>query len=140
MNIHHFMPLICVLITGSAWACGGIELENARIIEAPPGASVLAGYGTLRNPGNTDIKLTGADSQDFALIEFHFITPGEPTLRMKLEKELTIPAHGSVVFSPGKLHMMLFRPSKDFHQGDNIMVNLYCSHDRLRVTLPVKAR
>ena len=135
-----FISLAVALGIGQAWACGGIELENARIMEPPPGAGVLAGYATLHNRGDTDIKLTGADSPDFALVEFHSIMQGEQTTRMRAEKELTIPAHGSVVFSPGKLHMMMFRPRKDFRLGDNITLTLHCGRDRQVAAFPVMAR
>jgi copper(I)-binding protein len=127
------LPLTC-------WSCEGITVKDARVFEAPPGAEVLAGYVTLLNAGNTPAMLTASDSAEFAAVEFHSMTMVDNVMRMQPEKNLSIPAHGELVFAPGALHLMLIQPLKRFRAGDSITVNLHCGDHVSKAVFQVQTR
>lgn len=107
-------------------------------MEAPPGAGALAGYALLRNTGETAVFLTGADSPDFTQVEFHALTQDGTVMHMRQMRELPIPAHGELRFAPGKIHIMLFGPKREYHTGDSATVKLRCGKDSLSAEFPVK--
>jgi copper(I)-binding protein len=123
--------------SNAAFGCGGITVEDPQIKAPPPEAGVLAGYARLLNPGNVELSLTGADSPEFALVEFHSMSRVGNAMRMRPEKQLAIPARGELVFSPGKLHIMLFKPGREFRAGDVVKLNLHCGSGQLAVDFKV---
>lgn len=134
------LALSTTLASPAVVGCPGLIVEAPKIMEPPPEAGVLAGYARLRNPSDAELRLTGADSADFASVEFHSMSQVDKALRMRPEKQLSIPAHGELDFSPGKLHIMLFKPGKDFRPGDSVKLNLYCGRDSLSADFKVTAR
>ncbi|CAL1238998.1 copper chaperone PCu(A)C [Candidatus Methylocalor cossyra] len=125
-------------VAESARGCG-LEAQGAWIAEPPPGVAVLAGYVTLRNGGDREVILTGADSPAFGRIEFHALKRRERAWHMQREAELRVPPHGELALVPGKLHLMLFQPGQEFHPGDQVAINLQCGTGRQRVPFAVVA-
>lgn len=119
-------------------ACEGLEVSDARVMESPPGASVLAGFATLRNSGDVPLIIRRADSPDFSAVEFHSLVRRDGMIRMTVDSSLTVPPHGTLAIKSGERHLMLFKPAKDFREGDRVTIRLFCSPGTLELTMPVE--
>src|SRR5690606_27591261 len=59
------------LVPGLAAACATLALQAAWLREPPPGASVTAAYGRLRNTGEETLRVDGVASPRFGSAMFH---------------------------------------------------------------------
>jgi hypothetical protein len=64
---------------------------------------------------------------------------------MSHQKQVTIPANGSIVFAPGGYHLMLMKPKRSLRDGDEVSVNLVFDDDskysvnfKVRKDIPTK--
>lgn len=94
------------------------------IREAPPGMAMSAGYLVLHNPSSRELVLTGASSPDFGEVEFHNTVTENNVSRMRQERQVPVPAGGSVDFVPGGRHLMLMQPSRNLRVGDQVTIRL----------------
>ncbi|MCK9489622.1 MAG: copper chaperone PCu(A)C [Xanthomonadales bacterium] len=103
----------------------GLVAEDAWLRAAPPTAPVRAGYLILRNRGEQDVSVVGADSPFFGAVEIHeMVHADDDTMRMRPVSELVVPAGGQVDLEPGGLHLMLFRAQQPLAEGDTVTVSL----------------
>jgi len=98
----------------------GLLVRDAWIREAPPGASVLAGYLQLENRGPETLVLDTLSSRDFGRIELHRTLVEEGVARMQPVGQLEIAAGESVSLEPGGMHLMLFSPGRPLQAGDRV--------------------
>lgn len=98
----------------------GLVVREAWIREAPPGASVLAGYLQLENRGSEALVLDALSSRDFGRIELHRTLVEQGLARMLPVGQLEIPAGESVILEPGGMHLMLFNPGRPLLAGDRV--------------------
>ncbi len=132
--------LIVLFLTTLAARAATLQIQDARVPEAPPVAPVLAGYLTLVNSGEKTVRVVGASSDQFEAVEIHEMHMKDGVMTMKPVPALTIPAGGKVSLAPGGLHLMLIRPHKPFRAGDTIRVMLKLDDgSTLALNLPVKA-
>ncbi|MGB5258924.1 MAG: copper chaperone PCu(A)C [Gammaproteobacteria bacterium] len=123
---HLLSFLLCVLLPVlPAWAEMNIAVSNAWVREAPPGATVLAGYLTITNRGNAHATVTGVSAEDFSSVEIHRIVMEDGVARMLSAGQLEIPAGDSFVLEPGGYHLMLFNPVRPLIAGDNVELLLH---------------
>lgn len=133
-----FASFVLAFVAISGHACEGLEVADARVMESPPGASVVAGFATLRNDGDKPLIISRADSPDFTSVEFHSLIRKDGLIRMVVESSLTVPPHGALVIKSGERHLMLFQPKKDFHAGDRVTIKLFCGAGMREVRMPVE--
>jgi copper(I)-binding protein len=124
------MRLILALLLaciGVADACAEEHLvvEQAWIRTAPPGATMLAGYATLRNPGDAALAIVGADSKDFAHVSLHLSHERDGLVRMEPIKRLEIQAGSYQVLGPGSYHLMLMQPKRELKAGDRVKIHIF---------------
>ena len=85
----------------------------------PKGAEVGGGYLVIRNNGAAPDRLTGVKA-DFATVEVHQMTTENGVSKMReLKDGLSIPAHGSVGFSPGGYHLMFTHLTHPLTEGES---------------------
>lgn len=108
----------------AAVAAGRLEIVGAWIRTAPPGAMMLAGYATLRNAGDAQLTVTGADSQAFADVSLHESVETDGVARMKALGSIEIAPGASVVLAPGGKHLMLMRPKGELKVGEGIKIHI----------------
>lgn len=113
-------------VVAQARACDGLTLENARIIEAPPGATVLAAYASLHNAGKQALTITGVDGPDFATAEFQQMSMVNGMMHMQRQDDLVIPAQGSLTLRTGENHLMLMDPKRLLKSGDSSSLVIHC--------------
>jgi copper(I)-binding protein len=116
---------------------------------APPGLSVqspwmryllpstpAAGYFTLVNNSDTPILLAGAASPACYLTTLHDSSETSGMALMTAVPSITIPAHGSLSFTPGGYHLMCDQPV--MKPGDKVNVTLgFADGSSVAVTMPV---
>lgn len=111
-----------LLLVGHAAGAAGLELREAWIREAPPGARMLAGYAELANTGTAPLRVTGARSADFGAVELHEMRMDGGVMRMRALAAIEVPAGGSVRLAPGGNHLMLMRPTRALRAGDRVEI------------------
>lgn len=107
---------------------GGIVVESAWARATPKGTEVGGGYLTIENRGDAPDRLTGGTA-DFATVEIHQTTSENGVSKMReVEDGLAIPAHGSVVFSPGGYHLMFTHLAHPLTKGGSVKATLDFEH------------
>ena len=121
-----------------ATAGAAVHVDAPWIREAPPASTVLAGYMVLRNSGDTARTVTHIDSPDFKNSQIHRTVMEDGMAKMLPVEELQLPVHSSVSLEPGGLHLMLFDPLRDMHDGDIVtLVIHYANGESHTVQAPV---
>ncbi len=136
------LPLLLILLLTlgtTTYAATALHVQNAWVQEAPPGATVLAAYLVIANPGAQPQTLVSVSSPDFAAVEIHTSQIVNGMASMTQLKDLTIPAKGQQVFAPGGAHLMLLQPKRALHAGDPVRLRLqFKGAAALDVTAKVK--
>lgn len=135
-----FALLFC---TGSmlSMAGEGPVASNAWVREAPPGASMMAAYLVIENPGDTDVTLVDIESPAFAHVMLHRSVTVDGVARMQHQDAIPIPAHGSLVLEPGGYHLMMPAPDTRLVAGDNVeFILIFADDTRLQVTAEVRKK
>ena len=78
-------------------------------------------FGTLRNTGDVDVRITGVSSPISEVVEMHEMVPGGSGMQMQ-EKEggFVIPAGGELFLEPGKEHFMFMDLTEPITTGQVI--------------------
>lgn len=106
-----------------------LAVREAWIREAPPTASVMAGYAVIENPGTAPRQLLGATSTTFDHVQLHAtLTEGNRT-RMIHESSIDLPPGDVVVFEPGGRHLMLMGPKGKLADGDTVVISMLFDGD-----------
>lgn len=98
--------------------------EGAWVREAPPNATAMAGYVTITNNTEQDGILTFAKSKQFNVVEIHRTIVENGVAKMRRQKDLPIPAGGSLELKPGSYHLMLMTPKSTFKTNDEVTVTV----------------
>lgn len=111
-------------LTGpSLWACD-LQVESAWIREAPPNATVLAGYAVLKNAGDKPLSIISIDSPAFTAVEPHETATTNGVASMHAMATLILAAGDKVEFAPGGKHLMLVNPKQMLKKGDSVTLKL----------------
>ncbi len=114
-------------------------VSDAWVREAPPGASMLAGYLTIENPSDEDLVLVDVSSPRFARVMMHRSEMVDGMARMIHEESITIPAHGKTEFKPGSYHLMMPAPDLRLTTGDPVpFVLRFANGEQLEVSAEVR--
>jgi copper(I)-binding protein len=116
--------LACALLSSTARAAGRLDVSQAWIRAAPPGAMMLAGYAILHNSGDAPVTIIGADSADFASVSLHQSVEENGVERMRPLGKLSIAPGAGVTFTPGAKHFMLMRPARELKSGDAVRIHI----------------
>ena len=117
--------LIILLLT----ACNqnsseSFSIENAWVREAPPNASMMAGYATIKNNTDKEQTLNLAKSKAFKMVEIHKTIIEDGVAKMRRQENLAIPAGGTLELKPGSYHLMLMHPNTALNTNDEITVTI----------------
>ena len=122
--VHVLVAYVFVIAAAVAVQPASLNAGDGWIRESPPNSPVRAGYVELRNDGEVDIVVTGANSTTFGAIEVHEMVGEGDMMRMRRLREHLRPAGGTVRLEPGGKHLMLFRPQRPLAAGDAVVVTL----------------
>jgi len=123
------LMLLGLLVGGWFWSVSmqpdtTLTIDNPRI-RLLPGARPLAGYFTISNAGDSDLRLIAASSDSFANIMIHASSISNGQSRMQEQADgVALAAGDSIEFAPGGLHLMLMQAQSELKIGDEVQVQL----------------
>ena len=139
MHLFKSAFITSLFLISSANAASSIKIENTWSPEAPPVVKVMAGYMTINNLSNKDIKVKSAKSSLFNKVEIHLTQLKNGMMNMVKQKNLNIKAKSHVKLKPGGLHMMLMGKLKPITKGSVIPVTLtFDNGEIININLKVK--
>ncbi|MDI9890775.1 copper chaperone PCu(A)C [Microbacterium sp. IEGM 1404] len=104
-------------------------------------AGMSAGFGELRNDGDTDLTVVSATSPATSAMELHETVQNESgqMVMRPVEGGFVIPAHGAITLEPGGNHLMFMDVTSPLLVGDETTITLTFSDDSTaQITAPVK--
>jgi copper(I)-binding protein len=116
-------------VSAAAPACAP-RFEQGWVRAAPPGATVLSGYGLLRNDCATAFVLSAAHSHEFVMAQVHETKVENGISTMRHAKSSPLPAHGLLRFEPNGRHLMLMHPRKALPVGTIVTLELLLADGR----------
>jgi len=103
---------------------GDLVIEQPWTRATPKGASVAAGYLTIRNNGTSPDKLVGG-SADFAeAVQVHEMSNANGVMKMRRLDGLDIPPKGSVTLKPNGVHLMFLGLKRQLVAGQTVKATL----------------
>ncbi|MEZ5463206.1 copper chaperone PCu(A)C [Dokdonella sp.] len=142
MNLQkHLGVLLTLLIPfGAAHAAGTLEVSNAWIPQAPPGAGAMAGYLDLKNTGDEAVGVVSAKSARFGEVSLHRTVVEDGMARMRPLQDVVIAPGKTFTFAPGGNHLMLMDPVSAVAPGDSITIDFELSDgQQLQADFEVRA-
>lgn len=96
-------------------------------------------FGSIRNPGDTELRLNGVDSDLDGSTELHEMVPGGSGMMMQEREEgFVIPAGGELVLEPGGNHIMLMDLGEPITTGQQITLTLEFAGTEQDVTVSAR--
>mgnify|MGYP000093090274 CR=1 FL=1 len=133
--------LLALLLTACDQQAEGFFIEKSWIREAPPNARALAGYMLLNNNTAKDVTLVSAQSDDFAVVQFHRSIEEDGVYRMQHYPQLTVAAGETIEFKPADFHLMLMSPKRALTLGDTVTVQVTLSDQTVvLLNIPVQKK
>lgn len=116
-----------------------LQIKQAWIPEAPPGARVMAGYMSLHNPSSKNIDIVAVSSPQFNSVEMHLSMESNGTAKMLPQTKLSIGAKSTLVLKSGSYHLMLIKPEKRLLDGDKARVDFTLSNnEKISLNISIK--
>jgi hypothetical protein len=124
----------------SARAEGRLTVYDAWIRMAPPGATMMAGYATLKNEGDSPLKVLTVQSDAFRQSSIHETVVDRGVSRMRELPRIDMAPGATVEMKPGGAHLMLMEPRHPILVGDKVhMVFLLADGTRVETYFDVVA-
>ncbi len=120
-------------------SAGELELTAGFTKAMLPGQPVGGGFITITNKGGEDDKLVSATSDKAGDVQLHEMAMEGDVMKMRqLNDGIAIPAGETVELKPGGLHLMFFKVSEPFKEGETVNVTLtFEKAGAVDVALPV---
>ena len=121
---------ILLAVLGSAAHAGDYRVGSLDIVgpwsrATPQGASIGAGYLTLKNTGTAADRLIGGSSDAAAKFEVHEMSMDNGVMKMRpVQGGLEIKPGETVELKPQGLHIMFVGLKKPLRQGDHVKATL----------------
>ena len=125
MSSRYLVGLILALIAiAAATEEAGVSIRDAWVREAPPGATMMAGYMVLKNNTPRSQVLVAARSSGFGTVMIHRTVVKGGLTGMEHAPKIELLPNASLLFGPGGYHLMLLNPKRALHAGDRVDINL----------------
>jgi copper(I)-binding protein len=133
------VALVGLVVVGSTAAvAGGITIDKPWlrfIIKDRP----AGGYFSLHNETDRKIELTAASSSSCGMMMLHQSKEMGGVDKMLPVKSVTVPAHGTLSFTPGSYHLMCMNPQSTVTVGGTAPVILRFSDGQtISADFPIK--
>jgi copper(I)-binding protein len=136
MRSHRQTLVGCLIAILLLVACSGepkapLVASDIVVTASMPGGSMSAGYISLRNNTDIEIRISKITSPAYEKIEIHESTLEDGIAKMRRIEALSIPPNSSVTLENGGKHLMLMRPttstdtvSLSFYSDDTIILSV----------------
>jgi copper(I)-binding protein len=109
-----------------SYSHGQVEIGHPWSRPTPPGTPMGVGYLAITNNGNSNITLTGAETDRAARVSIHESTMKNNMMTMKPVKGgLVIPAGKTVELKPHSYHLMLEQLNAPLKVNERIPLTLH---------------
>lgn len=98
---------VLMALAASAGARAGISLSDAWVRALPPTQSNTAAYVTLRNTGDSPVRIEGGRAELAGRVEIHRSESVDGYMRMTPVEFLSLAPGERVQLAPGGVHLML---------------------------------
>jgi len=133
--------LLGLLLLSSGYAAESLKISAPWVAQAPPGASVMAGYMHIQNLTAEPVEITAIHSPAYERVEMHLSLNQNGVAKMLPQKSLKIPARGSLSLEPGSYHLMMIKPRRALKKGDSVPLSITLSSQQtLQIQLTVKKK
>lgn len=113
------------------------QIQDARVVQPPPGANVAAAYFTINNHGAEDLILTDAEGDIADQVELHLSFVENDVAKMEKQESIVIPPGQSLEFKHGSYHVMFMGLKQDLVAGESLDIVLNTSAGDIDVTIPI---
>jgi len=120
MRLPFFLSLLLLAVPVHAQ----VQIEKPWARATAPGATVAAGYMTLRNRGTAPDRLVAASSPAAARVELHVHILEGNVMKMREVPGYDVPAKGSFELKPGGAHLMFMQIKRPFKEGEKVPLRL----------------
>jgi copper(I)-binding protein len=104
---------------------GALEIDSPWSRAIPKGASVAAGYMTIRNNGVTPDRLVGASTPVAGKVEIHEMTMDGGIMKMRpVAGGVEIAPGATVEFKPSAFHLMIVNVKQPIEKGKPFAASL----------------
>ena len=118
------IPVLLLLLLAAWPVLAQVEIEKPWARATAPGASVAAGYMTIRNTGPAPDRLVAVSSPASAKVELHVHVMENNVMKMREVPGYDVPAKGAFELKPGGAHLMFVEIRRSFKEGERIPVRL----------------
>ncbi len=129
--------MIIGVITSSSALASELELVHGWARETPPGKSMTAAYGKLRNIGRESLVVTGVSTEVAARSSIHMTRIERDRSTMRPVSNVTIAPGEEVELAPGALHIMLMKLEAPLVSGESIDI-CFELENNADVCLPIR--
>jgi copper(I)-binding protein len=116
--------LFAALWSGVAMADAAISIGDPHVRLVPPSAENTGIFMVIRNQGDKDVKLIGAESPVAKKVELHTVIEEGGMKKMRPVHDIGVKAKGETVLKPGDYHVMLIGLTKPLQEGDIVPLTL----------------
>ncbi|PRE45411.1 copper chaperone PCu(A)C [Burkholderia multivorans] len=121
-----FRPLVIALPLAVTSLSAAAAPENMMVsdcwIRSMPGDVPSGGYFKLMNMSDKPVDLVGISTEAFGMSMLHQTQSSGSTSKMVMVKKATVPANGTLDFSPGGYHVMFEKAKQPLTVGTSIPV------------------
>jgi periplasmic copper chaperone A len=136
--LHALRVLFIASLSSSVFA--ELVVDEAYVRGLPPGVDTTSAYMTLRNTGDADLEITGANSPVAREVTLHNTMNHNGMLHMQHLVSVTVPAHGELVLESGGLHLMLAGLKQSLAAGTEVELTLqFADGTTQKLSLPVRS-
>jgi len=114
------LPLALSVCAASALAAPASVLVSDCWVRALPGNLPSGGYFSVMNMSDKPVDLTGVKTDAFGMAMLHQTQSNGSTSKMVMVEKATVPANGTLKFTPGGYHVMLEQPKQPAKVGTSI--------------------
>jgi periplasmic copper chaperone A len=119
------VSLVIGVADAKDYKAGALEIDSPWSRAIPKGASVAAGYVTIKNTGSTPDRLIGASTPVAGKIEIHEMTMDNGVMKMRpVVGGLEIAPGATVELKPNALHLMIMNVKRPIEKGEPFAASL----------------
>lgn len=127
-----------LLLSPLTYAQSDIMVQDAYARATPPHAPTSAVFAQLMNNSDQDRYLTAISTPVAGKAELHDVIHDGDIMQMRQLDKVALPAHQSITFKPGGMHIMLFNLKQPLVEGQTIDLNAsFANGETIHFTAPV---
>ncbi|PID64830.1 MAG: hypothetical protein CR962_00915 [Gammaproteobacteria bacterium] len=117
-----------------------IEVQKPQILQVHKEKKATGSKMTIHNNGDEDLVITQFTCEGFGYTELHNSHFVNGEREMYEIKKIVVPAHGKLALTPNRMHLMMFKPERDFDIGEYLTMELETNLGKIPVIAEIVPR